>query len=177
MELKEELQEALDQSRALSAEVAQEYEERIAEGKLTRDEDPASHFCAYFLPFNLTTKQVLFGHHKKSGKWLSPGGHVDKGESLLETLNREIQEELGVKSFFGKRPDPFLLTITPIDRDPRKCRRHFDVWHLMETDGKDFNIDMTEYHEVRWLPISEAKKITTDAANQAALDFLAVKRF
>ncbi len=172
MELKNELQEALDHFKALNAEVAQKYKERIAEGKLTKDENPASHFCAYFLPYNPTTKQVLFGHHKKSGKWLSPGGHIDRGESLLETLNREIQEELGVKNFFEKRPTPFLLTITPIDRDPRGCRKHFDVWHLMETDGKNFNIDMTEYHELRLIPIPEAKKITTDAANQAALDFL-----
>jgi len=172
MGLENELQEALVRSKALNTQVAREYEERITKGKLTKDENPVSHFCAYFLPYNPTTKQVLFGDHKKSGKWLSPGGHIDRGESLLETLNREIHEELGVGSFFEKRPMPFLLTITPIDRDPRKCRMHFDVWHLMETDGKDFNIDMTEYHEVKWLPISHAKETTTDAANQAALDFL-----
>jgi len=172
MTLEEELQEALKQSKALTIEVAKEYRERIAKGNLTKDEDPVSHFCAYFLPYNPATKQVLFGHHKKSGKWLSPGGHIDKGESLLETLNREIEEELGVNNFFEQKPGPFLLTITPIDRDPRQCREHFDVWHLMKTDGKNFNIDMSEYHEVRWLPISEAKKITTDAANQAALDLL-----
>ncbi|HHT9116063.1 MAG TPA: NUDIX hydrolase [Candidatus Wunengus californicus] len=177
MSLENEIQQALDQSKGLNEDVSREYKERITKGKLTKDEDPISNFCAYFLPYNSTTQQVLFGHHKKSGKWLSPGGHTDKDESLLETLNREIEEELGVKSFFTERPAPFLLTITPIDRDPRKCREHFDVWHLMETDGKDFNIDMAEYREVRWLPISEAKEITTDAANQAALDFLTRTRF
>lgn len=172
MELENELQEALARSKALNAQVAQEYKERITEGKLTKDENPISHFCAYFLPYNPITKQVLFGHHKKSGKWLSPGGHADRGESLLETLNREIHEELGVRTFFEKRPDPFLLTITPIDRDPRKCKKHFDIWHLMKTNGKDFNIDMSEYHEIKWLSIPEARQITTDAANQAALDLL-----
>lgn len=101
MELENELQEALAQSKALNAQVAQEYKERITEGKLTN-----------------------------------------------------------------------LLTITPIDRDPRKCRKHFDVWHLMKTDGKDFNVDMSEYHEIEWLSILKARQITTDAANQAALDFL-----
>ena len=170
MGLENELQEALASSKALNTQVAQEYKERIAKGKLTKDEDPVSHFCAYFLPYNPITKQVLFGHHKKAGKWLSPGGHVDKGESLLETLNREIHKELGVRSFFEKRPDPFLLTITPIDRDQRQCKKHFDAWHLMKTDGKDFHIDMSEYHEIKWLSIPEAKQITTDPANQAALD-------
>ena len=172
MELENELQEALARSKALNAQITQEYKERITEGKLTRDENPVSHFCAYFLPYNPATKEVLFGHHKKAGKWLSPGGHVDKDESLFETLNREIEEELGVKSFFKERPIPSLLTITPIDRDPRQCRKHFDVWHFMETDGKDFNVDMSEYHKVKWLSIPEARRITTDAANQTALDFL-----
>lgn len=172
MELSKELYDALSKSKALNAEVAKKHTERIAEGNLTMDEDPVSHFCAYFLPYNPATKQVLFGHHKKSGEWLSPGGHIDKGESLLETLNREIHEELGVEKFFKVKPDPFLLTTTLIERDPRQCKKHFDVWHLMETDGSNFNVDMAEYHEVRWISIPEAKKLATDAANRAALNFL-----
>ena len=71
MSLENELHEALGQSKVLNAEVAQKYKERIGRGKFTKDEDPVSHFCAYFLPYDPTTKQVLFGHHKKAGKWLS----------------------------------------------------------------------------------------------------------
>ncbi len=149
-------------------EIEKEYRERITKGNLTKDEDPVSHFCVYFLPFSSETKKVFFGHHKKSGLWLSPGGHIDKGESFLEALNREINEELGIKDFFKEKPAPFLLTVTNIDRDPRQCKKHFDVWHLMETDGSNFDIDMTEYHETKWLTIAEAKEIT-DAANKAAL--------
>jgi 8-oxo-dGTP pyrophosphatase MutT (NUDIX family) len=148
--------------------IAEEYESRIKEGNLTREENSASHFCAYFLPYNPGTGQVLFGHHKKSGKWLSPGGHIDKGELFLEALNREVEEELGVKKFFKEKPAPFILTITNIESDVRPCKKRFDVWHLMETDGNNFNIDMREYHEIRWLAVSEALKIT-DEANKAAL--------
>jgi 8-oxo-dGTP pyrophosphatase MutT (NUDIX family) len=172
--LEYELREAVKQlGKSLPVSVVDGYNKRLSEGSLTKDENSASHFCAYFLPFNLQTKQVMFGHHKKSGKWLSPGGHIDGGESLFDTLNREIEEELGVKDFFIERPVPFLLTITPIEHDPRACKMHFDVWHLMETDGNAFKIDMSEYHEVRWLSVSEAKKLTTDPANEKALSFLA----
>ena len=149
--------------------VRKEYEERIAKGGLTRDENPVSHFCAYFLPFNPESKKVLLGHHKKSGLWLSPGGHFNKEESFLEALNREIEEELGVKKFFKEKPEPFLLTVTNIKRDTRACKKHFDVWFLMETDGNDFNVDMDEYHGVKWLTIPKALELTTDEANRSAL--------
>ena len=95
-----------------------------------------SHVCAYFVPYNPETKQILIGDHKKSGLWLMPGGHVDAGESLLTTLNREIEEELGIANFYQERPEPFLLSITNIVTGVRPCQKHFDVWHIMETNGK-----------------------------------------
>lgn len=149
-----------------------QYQQRLTEGALVRDENIHSHFCAYFVPFNPETKTLLIGDHKKSGLWLMPGGHIDQGESLLETVNREIEEELGVKNFFTQRPEPFLLSITEIKHDIRPCKKHFDIWHLVETDGSNFNIDYTEYKEVRWVSILEARKLVTDPANIQALDIL-----
>jgi len=152
--------------------VEKEYKERLVQGDLARDENIHSHFCAYFVPFNSDTKQVLLGDHKKSGLWLMPGGHIDANESLLATLNREILEELGVAEFYTERPEPFLLTITNIVTDVRPCKKHFDVWHLMETDGEGLEIDYTEYNEVRWVTITEARELITDSANLVALDRL-----
>ncbi len=43
------------------------YQNRIDAGALTREENPHSHFCAYFVPFNKTEGKVLIGSHKKSG--------------------------------------------------------------------------------------------------------------
>ncbi len=42
--------------------------------------------------------RVLLCRHEKPGKvyWLLPGGGVDLGESLLEALQRELEEELGI---------------------------------------------------------------------------------
>ncbi len=37
--------------------------------------------------------KVLLIKHKKSGKWLPVGGHVEIGETLQQALEREIQEE------------------------------------------------------------------------------------
>jgi len=149
-----------------------EYEKRLEEGALTREENPATHFCAYFLPYNPATKEVFFVHHKKSGKWISPGGHIEKGETLLTTLNREIGEELGVKNFFPILPAPFLATITHIETDIRPCKIHYDIWFLMETDGSNFKVDPAEFHQTKWLSTEGAVNTSTDAANRKALSVI-----
>ena len=170
MNLEEEITEAIGHCK--NTDVASAYYTRLAEGDLLRDENMYSHFCAYFLPYNPQNKTLLIGDHKKSGKWLVPGGHIDARETLLLTLNREIKEELGVTDFFSKRPQPFLITITDIEHDVRACKKHFDLWHLMVTDGKNFMIDDTEYHETRWVTIEEARELTNDHANIQALNAL-----
>lgn len=43
------------------------YLKRLEEGAFTRDENPRTHFCAYFLPYNRKNKKVFMIHHKKSG--------------------------------------------------------------------------------------------------------------
>ncbi len=148
------------------------YQQKIKEGALTRDENPQSHFCAYFLPYNPKNKKVFIIHHKKSGLWLSPGGHIDKGETLLEALNREINEELGVKNCFKEEQSPFLLTITPIENRVQLCKIHYDAWYLVPTNGSNFNINPTEFHDAKWLTIEEARKIVTDQANIKALEIV-----
>ncbi len=141
-------------------------------GGLTRDEGNMSHFCVYFVPYNTKTKQLFIVHHKKSGLWLSPGGHIDKGELLLDALNREIKEELGVANFFSTLPQPFLISVTPINNPVQPCKEHLDIWFLVETYGSNFNVDLQEFYATKWVSLEEAKSIVTDPANQKAIEIL-----
>lgn len=149
---------------------AQLFRERIAHGRFTRDEDALSHICAYTLPYNPATRQVFLGHHKKAKLWLTPGGHIDQGETLAEAVVRELKEELGVKMALTDVPTPFFASITDIDNPPQVCRRHYDLWHLIETDGSNFTIDPREYHETRWLSWAEVQSLVTDPSNLQAIE-------
>ncbi len=43
--------------------------------------------------------RILLCRHEKSGRgeyWLLPGGGVNSGESLVEALHRELEEEVGI---------------------------------------------------------------------------------
>lgn len=42
---------------------------------------------------------VLILEHKSGGKWLLPGGRINKGEGWLDGLKREVHEEAGITDF------------------------------------------------------------------------------
>ena len=167
--LTEEIKKIINPSICSSSKIYDEFLTRAKKGKPTRDEEKATHFCVYFLPYNPETKKIFIIHHKKSGLWLSPGGHIDKGEVLFETLKREIKEELGFVYNPSEKLLPFLLTITPINNIVHPCKIHYDLWYGIETNGDNFQVDFTEFHDTKWLTVDEAKKIITDQPNLQAI--------
>ena len=171
MELTDEIKDIVSTAEG-TPEVKERYTKRLESGKLTRIEDDVSHFCAYFFPYDTTTKRVFIVAHKKSGLWLSPGGHIEPGEALFATLTREIQEELGIVNPLPKDSKPLLLSVTDIKHDTRACKVHFDMWYFLPTDGSDFHIDSDEFHETRWVLIDEARNLLEDENNLEALEFI-----
>ncbi|HAU66503.1 TPA: DNA hydrolase [Candidatus Uhrbacteria bacterium] len=54
-------------------------------------------------------------------KYVFPGGHVEEGESLIEAVVRELQEEVGVEVSISDLN--YLMKLDVPDRDPRPGRR------------------------------------------------------
>lgn len=179
-QLVQEIEELLD--KAVSEEVALIFQERLKDKALTRDENAESHFCAYFAACDYKNKQLFIGHHIKSGLWLFNGGHIDKDETLFETVKREIEEEWGLDASNLEVGSPALLTIAEIDNPTKQtCKLHLDVWHFINVDKNDFNPDPSkiaeEFHSVEWLDLREARKIITDPGTLQALDFIEANYF
>ena len=145
---------------------------RIRQDNLTRAENRTSHFSAYFLPHERLSETVFLVLHRKSGLWLSPGGHLEPGETLFDTLNRETGEELGVEQAFSGHERPFMLSISDIANPSQECRTHFDVWYLLDNDGRDFRPDSREFLETKWLDFDEARALVTARATLRALDIV-----
>ncbi|MDO9231639.1 MAG: NUDIX hydrolase [bacterium] len=157
--------------------LAMKFLERIEEGKITRDENPKSHVCAYFATYDPIAKQVFIGHHKKSGFWLFNGGHIDEGETMRETLIREMKEEWGLDANdFAIKP-PALLTITEIDNPTKQpCRIHYDLWNFIAVDKNIFhpveeNL-LEEFHEAGWKTLEEARELIKDKNTLLAIEFV-----
>ena len=45
----------------------------------------------------LNEERVLLIQHRKLGKWLPPGGHIDPNETPPEAAKREVLEETGLE--------------------------------------------------------------------------------
>ena len=144
-----------------------DFQKRINEGDFTRDENPVSHICTFFLPFCSKVNKVFLIHHKKSGLWISPGGHIDKGENLFQTVSREVKEELGLE--INSLSPPFMFSIVKTRNLSYSCRIHHDVWFLININNKDIQTVNEEFLDARWLSMNEAEKITDDAATIKAL--------
>ena len=148
-------------------EITQKFIDRIKEGKLTKDENPKSHICAYFAAYDPNAKHVFIGHHKKSGLWLFNGGHIDEGETMTETLMREIDEEWGLD---GKDFDiklPALLTITEIDNPTKQpCNFHYDFWCFISVNKDTFKPKeeklSKEFYKAGWKALEEARNLIKD---------------
>jgi 8-oxo-dGTP diphosphatase len=59
---------------------------------------------------------VLLCRHEKGGRevWLLPGGGVHSGESLLDALERELEEEVGIEPPSVEGPVALVDSIAPV---------------------------------------------------------------
>ena len=114
---------------------------------------PSPHLVAYVLLCDDQDGSLLLVDHIKSGLWLPAGGHVEPGEHPVETVRREVMEELGVSAVFLPQPGecPFFLTVT--ETVGTVDQRHTDVslWFAL-TSSRDRMLtpDLGEFQGIRW---------------------------
>lgn len=154
----------------------QQFFDRLKQGNLTRDENPASHFCAFFAPFDPQEREVFIGHHIKGDRWLFNGGHLDQGETPLQTVKREMQEEWGSEIGNHQILEPNLITTTHIDSPTQTCKIHFDLWFFVSLSKSRFKPDKMllkkEFHRWGWKSEAEAREICEKEDVQEALDVI-----
>lgn len=111
---------------------------------------------------------ALLTHHKKLGKWLQLGGHVDGEARVDEACLREAQEESGMQRFTfvswaGEVLVPLDLDVHAIParkQDPEHL--HWDVRFLLQAaPGQDLVIS-DESNQLEWVPTANLEEFTTE---------------
>ena len=101
-------------------------------------------------------QKVLLQKREDNGMWALHGGGMEVGESFLETLNREIKEELNIKPI-----NPKLLGIFSGEKMYHKYEKSNDevyvLSHAFICNDYEGNIDFTdgEVTNLKWFNIEQ----------------------
>ena len=116
-------------------------------------------------------KQILLAKRFKQDAWQLPQGGIDQGETELEALYRELEEEVGLDptkvSLLAKTPK-WLRYELPMEHIRRRqkptCIGQKQVWFLLKLDSSDNDISLDSHHKVEfddwkwvdyWRPVDE----------------------
>lgn len=117
--------------------------------------------CVWIRSFD--QQKVLLVDHKKLGKWVQLGGHVDPGETPLEAAMREAQEESGLTSLHlvsGEIYDLAIHDFPAVGDFP--AHMHYDIRFLFEADGEEVPINSPESHAVHWVKRSQIEEYSQE---------------
>jgi len=109
---------------------------------------------AYCICFN-ERDEILILDQKGDHTWTLPGGAVEKGETLEQTLIREVMEEADVTI-----RNIQLLGVQRVD-DPEKRGTHFQARYIAKVDKifpQTVDLALGRIHERKWVPSSEVTK-------------------
>ncbi len=115
---------------------------------------------------------VVFGYHSADGlslllikrkidpykgMWALPGGLIKNEESIEEAVQRELEEETGIRVSFLEQ----LYTFGNVDRDPRNRVVSISYYALVKPDHLKLQAS-TDAEEARWFAIEKLPPLAFD---------------
>ncbi len=90
-----------------------------------------------------------------AGLWEFPGGKVEKGESALKALHREVKEEVGISIKNAKRIKKIKHAYTSFKVD----------LHCFEAEHEGGRVKLNSASDGKWVKVSDLDKYPFPAAN------------
>jgi 8-oxo-dGTP pyrophosphatase MutT (NUDIX family) len=151
-------------ARQLAGHVPGDAHERAALRDITAQlEALAAPFDEQAAPTHITGSAIVVSDagtllhlHRRAGRWLQPGGHVDGDEMPWDCAAREVLEETGIRA----RHPQGGARLLHVDVHPAaKGHTHLDLRYLMTATATRPNPPPGESQHVRWVPWDEALSI------------------
>ncbi len=123
------------------------------------DFNPKMEIFAAFVEYNGKFPLLLRHYNKPQGNtWCLPAGRQEPGEMPLDTLIRELREELGdeIAEKISK-DDANYFTSVPIRHEEFDCLFH--LFHIQLLQPADIKINPEEHKEYKWVSPQESLKL------------------
>lgn len=121
------------------------------------------HFTASGFVMSPDAARLLLIHHRKLGRWLQPGGHIEAADAdVIAAAHRELREEVGLSKLVLEIEGVFDLdvhTIPPLGAEP--AHEHFDLRFLFRASVFEFQAG-SEIRAARWVPFYEIDETQSD---------------
>jgi nucleoside triphosphatase len=116
--------------------------------------------------FNASGELLLLQSHKWPGRFVVPGGHVELGETLEQTVLRETKEETGLDVH-----DVEFICFQEFIHDPAFWkRRHFIFFdYAAKTDLLDVQLN-DEAEAYQWVKLQEALNLPIDSYTRVSIE-------
>jgi 8-oxo-dGTP pyrophosphatase MutT (NUDIX family) len=119
-----------------------------------------------------TEPRLLLVKHRKIGKWLQPGGHIELNENPLQALTHELSEETGLQpsDYTLLQPDqPTGLTHTAALPVPfqinqhafNDTHQHIDLSYIAKAHTDTLTETPDGADDIRWCTLAELKDFAT----------------
>jgi 8-oxo-dGTP pyrophosphatase MutT (NUDIX family) len=132
--------------------------------ELDRLDDPCNEHAD---PTHVTASAIVVGRrgtvfhlHKRLGRWMQPGGHIDPGETPPVAARREATEELGL-AVEHPAGGPRLINIDV--HEAALGHTHLDLRYLLLGGDADPHPPPGESPEARWCSWDEAAALADEA--------------
>ena len=118
------------------------------------------HFCVSVYVYDKINQKFLLVKHKKMGKWVQPGGHIEENENQEEAALREVQEETGLKvKLIGERIPrdcDFILPLAIQKNEVKEDHYHLDFVYVAEVIGENKIVQNEEESDgIAWFTLDE----------------------
>jgi 8-oxo-dGTP pyrophosphatase MutT (NUDIX family) len=136
-----------------------------------------SHYVATGYVYDQGAARFLLVQHRKLGKWLAPGGHLEAGEEPHLGALREVEEEIGCRGRIldmpstprvatptvPQLPTPFCVLAETIPASPREEEHiHIDFIYVVEIEAEAaFQMSEAEIERLQWFTLAEIEQLDT----------------
>lgn len=107
-----------------------------------------------FRKFHGNTELLLI-KHVNGGHWSFPKGHVEKGETEVETAIREIEEETGLQVII----DPTFRHV--VSYSPKKDIKKDVIYFIAKAKNADIIPQVEEISAIRWVELNLVNSFLT----------------